>query len=323
MLRTLIILFTLASSPVTAISKDFFTPKSVSEIKAIEVAKSVYVLHGINQNPTPENQGFIANLGFVVNDTGVIVIESGGSRKHGNLLIKEIEKVTSLPVVAVFNTHVHGDHWLGNNAVQKHYPKVKFYASKNTVEATQSGVGDDWVNILNSLTNGAITGTQPFPPSHSLSNDDMVRFGNVTIEIQRNDTAHTPTDIVVSVKQDSGMSVVFLGDVGLHQRIGRMDDGNFNGNIEALDKAIALQADIYVPGHGPTTKGNLSAQLYRDYLSTLYEETERWYEEGLTDFEIKDKIRPAFNQWEHWEGFEEALGRHVNLIYLEIEEASF
>jgi glyoxylase-like metal-dependent hydrolase (beta-lactamase superfamily II) len=324
MLRILIILIvTLASLPVSAISKNFLTPKTVSEIAAVEVAENVYVVHGINQNPTPENLGLIANLGFVVSDSGVIVIESGGSQKHGNLLVKEIEKITPFPVIAVFNTHVHGDHWLGNNAIRKRFPTAKFYANKIMVEEAKSSVGDDWVTLLNGLTNGAIAGTQPFPPSHALSNDDIVRFGQVTIKIHINDAAHTVTDIIVLVQQDSGKSAIFLGDVGLHQRIGRMDGGNFKGNIEALDRAIALRADVYVPGHGPTTQGDSSAQLYRDYLSLLYEETERWYEEGFTDFEIKDKIRPAFKQWEHWDGFDVAFGRHVSLIYLEIEEASF
>jgi glyoxylase-like metal-dependent hydrolase (beta-lactamase superfamily II) len=319
----IILLFAIASLPVVATPKTFLTPNTVLEIESIEVAKNIYVVHGINQSPTPENKGLIANLGFVVNDSGVIVIESGASQKHGGLLVKAIEKTTSLPIIAVFNTHQHGDHWLGNNAIRKRFPAAKFYANKTMVETAQSTVGDDWVTLLNSLTDGAITGTQPFPPSYPLANNDILNFGNVTIKIHSNDAAHTGTDIIVSIEQNSTKHAVFLGDVGLHQRIGRMDDGNFKGNIEALDNAITLQADVYVPGHGPTTLGSSSAQLYRDYLSLLYEQTERWYEEGLTDFEIKDKIRPAFKQWEHWEGFNEEFGRHVSLIYLEIEEASF
>lgn len=324
MVRILIILFfTLTSFPAAAASGQFLTAATASEIEAIEVAKNVYVMHGINQFPSPENQGLTANLGFVVDDSGVIVIDSGSSQKHGRLLVEEIEKITPLPVIAVFNTHLHGDHWLGNNAIRKRFPEAQFYANKNMVEAAQPSLGENWVTLLNSITDGAITGTQPLPPTHSLSNNDIVNFGQVTIKIQSNNAAHTTTDIILSVKLDSGISVVFLGDVALHQRIGRMDDGNFKGNIEALDRAIALNADAYVPGHGPTTKGNSSALLYRDYLAKLYEETELWYEEGLTDFEIKDKIFPAFKPWHHWGGFDEAFGRHVSLIYLEIEESSF
>jgi glyoxylase-like metal-dependent hydrolase (beta-lactamase superfamily II) len=35
------------------------------------------------------------------------------------------EKITNKPIVAVFNTHVHGDHWLGNQAIVERYPAVK------------------------------------------------------------------------------------------------------------------------------------------------------------------------------------------------------
>lgn len=317
------LLFTLLSLSVVASNQYSFTPKKVSEIEAIEVVKNIYVLHGINQSPTPDNQGLIANLGFIVGDLGVVVIESGGSQRHANLLLKEIEKITPLPVIAVFNTHIHGDHWLGNNAIHKRYPEAKFYANKKMVEQAQSTIGDDWVTILNGLTNGALSETQPHPPTQSLSNNDIIVFGNVAVKILINEVAHTATDIIVSIKHELSKGAVFLGDIGLHQRIGRMDDGNFEGNINALDMAIALKADVYVPGHGPATQGILSAQLYREYLSTLYTETERLYEEGLTDFEIKEKIRPAFKRWEHWDGFGEAFGRQVSLIYLEIEEASF
>ncbi len=319
----LILLFSLASLPAAAVSQDFLTPKSVLEIEALEVVKNVYVLHGINQNPTPENQGLIANLGFIISDLGVVIIESGGSQYHGDLLLKEIKKITSLPVIAVFNTHVHGDHWLGNDAIRQRFPDAQFYASKQMVEQAQSNTGDDWVTLLNGLTNGALSGTQPHPPTLSLSNNEVVQFGNVVLKALINDVAHTATDMIIFIEQGLSESAVFLGDIGLHQRIGRMDDGNFEGNINALDRAIAVKADVYVPGHGPTTPGILSAQLYREYLSTLYKETERLYEEGLADFEIKEKIRPAFKPWEHWEGFDAAFGRHVSLIYLEIEEAFF
>ena len=256
MLRILIILlFTLASLPVAAISKNFITPKTVSEIEAIEVVKNVYVLHGINQNPTPENQGLIANLGFIVDDLGVVVIESGGSQSHASLLINEIQKITSLPVIAVFNTHVHGDHWLGNNAIRKRFPEAKFYANKKMVEQAQSSTGDDWVTLLNSLTKGALSDTQPHPPTQSLSNNDIIIFGNVAVKILITEVAHTATDIIVSIEQGLSNRVVFLGDIGLHQRIGRMDDGNFEGNIKALDMAIALKADIYVPGTALPPRG--------------------------------------------------------------------
>jgi len=140
------------------------------------------------------------------------------------------------------------------------------------------------------------------------------------VEIEK---AHTDNDLLIHVTGKPAGGVVFLGDLSFYKRLGRMDDGHFKGNIAALDKAMALGADVYVPGHGPTTSGPLAAKSYRDLLSKLYSSTAELFEEGLTDFEIKDKILPQFESWRDWTGFDDGFGRHVNLVYLEVEEDSF
>ena len=41
----------------------------------------------------------------------------------------------------MFNTHVHGDHWLGNDAIRKDYPKAKIYAHPKARSAIAAGEG--------------------------------------------------------------------------------------------------------------------------------------------------------------------------------------
>jgi len=299
------------------------SPSSVSAITSVKITDNTYIIHGISGLPTKENQALIANLGFVVSQAGVIVIDSGGSHAHGILLLNEIARVTSAPVVAVFNTHIHGDHWLGNNAIAQRFPKAVFYAHEKMVEQANNGAGNDWITLFNTMTQGALKDTQPYAPSHPLSDRNRFDFGNISITTYAKESAHTTTDIIVAVEEPQQKRVVFLGDTSSHLRLGRMDDGDFKGNISALDDAIALKADIYVPGHGPSTHNSSAAVLYRDYLALLYQETARLYPQGLADFEIKEAIMPKFERWRTWEGFESAFGRHVNLLYLEIEEAEF
>jgi glyoxylase-like metal-dependent hydrolase (beta-lactamase superfamily II) len=293
-------------------------------MKAVMVADNTYVLHGTAQSPSPTNKAQIANLGFIVSEAGVIIVDSGTSNEHAKKLLDEISKITAQPVVAVFNTHIHGDHWLGNNIIHQRFPKAKFYGHKDMIKLALAGSGDDWIGILDQLTDNAIKGTMPFPPSVAVSAGEEIDFGdtNITI-ISSSDRAHTTTDLVVMVERKRGEKIIFLGDIGVHHQVGRMDDGNFTGNIEALDQAIALNADIYVPGHGPTTKGSSLTQLYRDYMKTLYDQTEYFYNEGLADFEIKEKILPLFKTESSWEGFESNFAKHISLVYLEIEENSF
>ena len=51
---------------------------------------------------------------------GVILVDPGSTYQVGKQVLAEIKKVTTKPVVAVFNTHIHGDHWLGNQAIDHH-----------------------------------------------------------------------------------------------------------------------------------------------------------------------------------------------------------
>ena len=92
-----------------------------------QIAPGVYVIHGPTELPSPSNQGFMNNPAFIVTDAGVVVIDPGSSVQVGEMVLARIGRITDKPVLAVFNTHVHGDHWLGNQAIRARYPDVPIY----------------------------------------------------------------------------------------------------------------------------------------------------------------------------------------------------
>ena len=89
---------------------DFIEGPPVRDIPARQLSPHVWMVFAQDGFPTPQNQGMMANVLFVVTSAGVVVIDSGGSLQIGQMAIRMIRRVTPLPVVAVFNSHYHGDH---------------------------------------------------------------------------------------------------------------------------------------------------------------------------------------------------------------------
>jgi glyoxylase-like metal-dependent hydrolase (beta-lactamase superfamily II) len=284
-----------------------------------QVAEDTYVIHGPLGMPNPENQGFMNNPAFIIGDTGVVVVDPGSSLQVGEMVLKRIEQVTDKPVVAVFNTHIHGDHWLGNQAIKARYPQVPIYGHERVGPKVISGVGTQWIQLMLDLTEKATAGTKIVKPDHPVNDGDVIKSAGLTFRIYNNDKAHTDTDIMVLVEEKK---VMFLGDNAGHGRILRLEGGSFRGNVEALKIALASEAKVFIPGHG-RTGGTEAASLYRDYLKIVYETVAAGYEEGKDDFEIRPGLVPQLNAWKDWQGFEELLGSHISAAYLEAEAAEF
>jgi glyoxylase-like metal-dependent hydrolase (beta-lactamase superfamily II) len=293
----------------------------VPDYAAEEVTPGVYVIHGPLDYPNPQNQGFMNNPAFLVTDEGVVVVDPGSSVQTGEMVLRQIRKVTDKPLLAVLNTHVHGDHWLGNQAMRAGAPDVPIYGHPKMLAAIEDGAGADWVALMLRATEGATDGTHVEGPNKALDHGDTVEHGGLTFRIHHHGQVHTHTDLMIEVPEKA---LLFLGDNANNKRIVRMDDGSFAGTVAALDKVKqdASSAKVLVPGHGRTGGWEIVA-ANRDYMATLYGTVESLYEEGLSDFEMKPQIAEKLTAFTDWVGFEDELGKHISLAYLQAEEAAF
>ncbi len=294
-------------------------PPLKAQYGARQVVADVYVIHGPKGVPSPQNQGFMNNPGFVITRSGVVVIDPGSSVQVGEMVLAQIRKYTDQPVVAVFDTHVHGDHWLGNQAIFEAYPKVKIYAHPKMIARVAQGAGENWLDTMLKMTDGATAGTHVVAPNVAVNEGAKIEIGGVEFNILHEGSSHTDTDIMILLPQKK---VIFLGDNAGYTRMLRINDGDIQGNIKTLNRALASGAKVFVPGHGPSA-GPEAASEYRDYLVALYDGVKSYYEEDLSDFEIKPKLLPKLAHWKDWTDFDSLLGSHISVAYLQVEAAEF
>ena len=289
--------------------------EQVRDYPLAKIAAHTYVIHGPLGYPSVENQGFMNNPGFVITKTGVVVIDPGSSLQAGRMLLKQMRTVTKLPVTHVFNTHVHGDHWLGNHAIIEAYPKAVLIGHAEMIKKLHAGEAEQWVALMDKSTNGFTRGTKALVPTVIARDGETFKIGGMTFRIYAPENAHSHTDIMIETVEES---VVFTGDNVLNQTIGRMVDGTFAGNIAACDKIAAVKAKHYVPGHGPS--GDVSiVNIYRQYLSILFSTVKQQYDLGKSDYEMKDAVVAKLKPYQNWNRFELEVGPHISLAVLELE----
>ena len=278
----------------------------------------VYIIYAPLGIPSKENAGFRSNVSFVLTSQGVVVIDPGSSVHVGRMVLKHISAITSQPVIAVFNTHIHGDHWLGNQAFLEANPKLAIYGHKNMITQAQQGRGEHWIKLLNKMTDGAITGTRPVPPNHAITHGDTITIGDVGFHVLHSGNAHTDNDIMLHIPQQQ---VLFCGDLVRNGLIGG-ENKYYLGSILAINQAMATNSKIYIPGNGKAG-GQEIVEQYRRLMVTLYRTVEEYYNKGMEDFEIKSKVIEKLSPYRSWVQFSENIGRLVNQVYLEIESRAF
>lgn len=303
--------------------QDFIEGPPVPDIQPQRLSEHVWMIYAKDGFPTPENQGMMANVVFVVTGAGVVVLDSGGSLQIGEMAIRMIRQVTPQPVVAVFNSHYHGDHWLGNHAFANVYGQdLPIYSLAHSIEQIQGVQGNLWRSLMERWTNQATLGTKVVAPNREVEHGQSFRFGNVTLNMHHYGTAHTPSDLSVEVLPDR---VTYVGDVAMDNRIANMDDGSYVGTFkyyEALTQAAGDQ--LWLPGHGRPSRTLLKD--YGEFMAGIYEPALKAVEDGhgvevaranvLKDPRVAKRAPTML-------GFESNIGKYVSLAYLEAEKVAF
>jgi quinoprotein relay system zinc metallohydrolase 2 len=277
-----------------------------------EVAPGIFVHQGLHQETSGANQGDIANIGFIVGERCVAVVDTGGSAEVGARLRQAIRQRTRLPVCHVINTHAHPDHVFGNAAFAADKPV--FIGHQHLAAALQARWPHYRKALARELGEQQAARTAMILPGRTVEGDIALDLGGRELLLRAWPTAHTDADLTVL---DKKTSTLWLGDLLFEQRVPSLD-GSLKGWLAVMRDLRQMPVRIAIPGHGPVTD-NWPAVLdpQERYLQGLQNGTRAAIKAGRT-------LAQTVAEAEHapasgWLLFDAYHRRNVTTAYTELE----
>jgi glyoxylase-like metal-dependent hydrolase (beta-lactamase superfamily II) len=282
---------------------------------AQQVAPSAWYVEGVSALGSPANQNFISNAAFVVTPAGVVVIDALGSPALATRLVAEIRKLTPKPITHVIVTHYHADHIYGLQtfkALGAHiiaHRAAKAYLNSDTarlrLEVSRQELAP-WVN----------DDTRLVEADEWIDAEKSLTVGGVRFQIKPVGPSHTPEDLAVYLPSEK---VLFAGDLVFRSRIPYVGQADSRHWIVALERLLAFDASVIVPGHGPLShEARKDMQLTRDYLVYLRESMGK-AAQNLEPFEEAYQ-NTDWSQFEHLPLFRVANRMNAYNTYLLLEQ---
>lgn len=276
-----------------------------------EVSPGNYLHKGKHVSIDNDQHDDIANIGFIVGDKCVAVIDTGGSVDIGIKLLQQIRAVTDKPICYVINTHIHFDHLLGNKAFIAEKPGyVGHHHLAVEVEQNREFFLDRFRNDLG--LNPATTSI--IGPDILIDETTMLDLGNRSLTLIPYRVSHSHSDLVVI---DNKTSTLWAGDLIFRERIPSLT-GNLAGWLKTTIELRELNVKTVIPGHGSETNSITAAtEQQLGYLQRLLDETRLAIANGLFINDAMESVDK--NNQSNWLLFEYQHATNVSKAYTELE----
>lgn len=277
-----------------------------------QVASGVFYHPGTQAEETTTNQGDIANVGFVVGDRCVAVVDTGGSPAVGRALHAAIRERTALPICYVINTHMHPDHVFGNAAFVQDDPVfVAADGFRQALAARARTYLDRLAEDLDEPTDSSWI----VMPDRVVEDSFTIDLGDRVLQIRAWPSAHTDNDLTIF---DQSTGTLWLGDLAFVDRVPAID-GSITGWLSALGELRKREDVIHaIPGHGPASSrwpGVLDNE--QRYFIAIRDGVTRAIDDGRSLRWAEDHVAGA--EREHWLLFDDYHARNVTAAYTELE----
>jgi glyoxylase-like metal-dependent hydrolase (beta-lactamase superfamily II) len=249
--------------------------------RVVKLANNVYGYEDIRQ------PGFTTVTMFVVGSDGVLIADGQGSPAATQKLLDEIKKVTPKPVKWYIVGSDHGDHAAGNSVLPK---DITYIVSKNS----KAQLERDAANPKRQPNAPSVI----VPPAAMASDRQTLNVGGIEVQAVFAGRAHTGGDLLVYLPKEK---ILFMSEVFLNRVFPAMRSAYPTEWLSVIDKALKMDVQRFVPGHGFIEEPAASREElieYRKALRSVIDEVNRLHKAGLSaDDAIKQANWGVYKDW--------------------------
>lgn len=245
------------------------------------------------------------NIAVSLGDDGALLVDSKFAESAPKIRAI-IDSLGGRKINYIVNTHFHGDHIGGNQALGRGVPIIAHHNTRQRLLA-HPGMGQRYLAPT----------PEPDWPTLTFDHTLSIYFNGEQIKAVHFAAGHTDGDIAVFF---SNSNVVHMGDL-FFNRLFPFVDLDYGGDVENLMRhigqlAASLATDsIIIPGHGPLA----TLDDLRTYQQML-EQTLSLVRQGIATGKSLDQIKagglPA--QWAPWDWPFVPTHRWLEIVYLSL-----
>ncbi|MEE2649361.1 MAG: MBL fold metallo-hydrolase [Acidobacteriota bacterium] len=266
-----------------------------------ELAEGVYSYEQLR--PAGEEKFTTVSM-FVVTSEGVLVADGQGNVIETQRMIDEIAKITDQPITHVIVCSDHGDHTAGNSA----FPEaITVWAHPTSAEVLERNA-----NQMNSDSEAAPV----LVPNALVEETEVLNLGGKEIQLRFLGRAHTGGDLSVYLPEEK---ILFMSEAYLNRIFPAMRSAYPSEWVAMIEKAQAMDVDMYVPGHGFVESPEIlkeELETYRQALVQVIEEAKRLHALGLNAEEAIEQAQ--FGDLETWSLRSSQGSRAIQRVFLEL-----
>ena len=263
--------------------------------------------------------GLGSNNVVVVNDTDVLIVDTGTSPAAARAFVEDIKKLTDKPIRYVVNTHFHYDHTAGN---QIFGPDVQIiahdylYQTLGTVDvlhrepfltsqvtrlsaqadALPGQIAAEGDAQKKAALQKELADTQHLqqnnaeikltPPNVHYATKMVLNRGGREIDLLFLGRGHTGGDTVVFLPKER---IVCTGDL-MESRLAYMGDAFFSEWITTLEELKKLDFAVDLPGHGVPFSNKSLITAYQAYLTDLINQVTKLKNDGVSPDDAAKRV---------------------------------